>query len=245
MKNNKKAIPQYPKYLWFLILSFSMVLAMSNWYDSRIIDVFGISVTPGSLTYSLTFLLSNNITEVYGFKNTRKAIWAALFFNVVFLIYGVLIMHLPSSSANVNYDTSFDNFLLVNFRIICASFLSYLISEPVNAIILAKIKEYFEGRFIGVRFILSTIVSGFIDSILFTSIAFYKTMPNNDLISLMLHIWLIKSFIEIIGLPISIRIAKKLKKIEKLDIYDTNTNFNIFSLDSDYKESDNKYNISE
>lgn len=66
-------------------------------------------------------------------------------------------------------------------------------------------------------------------------------MPNSELVGLVLHIWLVKSLIEIAGFPISIKLAKRLKKIEKLDIFDTNTSFTIFSLDSDYKESDNKF----
>ncbi len=83
-KNNiESCISQYPKYLWFLILSYSMVLAMSNWYDSRIILIFGMSITPGALIYPITFLLSNMITEVYGFKNARLAILTALLFNLM------------------------------------------------------------------------------------------------------------------------------------------------------------------
>ena len=73
MKANKGAlIAETPKYLWLLILSYSMILAMSNWYDSRIVEIFGISVTPGSMVYSLTYLISNSITEVYGFKMPEK-----------------------------------------------------------------------------------------------------------------------------------------------------------------------------
>lgn len=235
-----KYIHQYPKYLWFFILSFSMTLAMSNWYDSRIVEIFGVSVTPGSLVYSITFLLSNTITEVYGFKNSRKAILTALMFNMIFIIYGWIIMSLPTP-LNVNNDPAFDAFLAVNFRIISASFISYLIAEPVNAYIVAKLKSIQNGQHIGIRFILSTLISGFIDSILFITIAFYGVIPDNEIVGLIFHIWMVKTFIEILGLPLSISVAKKLKQIEKLDIFDTNTQFTLFSLDSDYSESDNKY----
>ncbi len=66
-------------------------------------------------------------------------------------------------------------------------------------------------------------------------------MPNNVIIGLILHIWLIKTVVELLGLPITIRLTNKLKQIEKLDIYDTDTKFNIFNLDTNYTESNNKF----
>ncbi|MDX2164880.1 MAG: hypothetical protein SFW07_05630, partial [Gammaproteobacteria bacterium] len=62
-----------------------------------------------------------------------------------------------------------------------------------------------------------------------------------NLISLILTMWFIKVIIEILGLPISIRLSKLLKRKEKLDIYDKRTNFNIFSLDTKYTEIDNEF----
>jgi queuosine precursor transporter len=237
---NNHCIVQYPRYLWLLILSYSMTLSMSNWYDSRIVEVFGISVTPGSLVYSITFLLSNVITEVYGFKNARKAILTAFMFNVIFIIYGWIVLILPTP-LNINNNPSFDAFLMVNLRIIFASFISYLIAEPTNAYIVAKLKSIQEGKHIGIRFIASTLSSGAIDSVLFIVVAFYHTMPNSDLIVLIFHIWMVKTFIEVLGLPLSISVARKLKRIEELDIFDTNTKFTMFGLKSGYSELDNKY----
>ncbi|HHS8316168.1 TPA: queuosine precursor transporter [Legionella pneumophila] len=239
-KNPHKHIRQYPRHLWFLILAYAMTLAMSNWYDSRIVVVFGISVTPGSLVYSITYLLSNVITEVYGFKNARKAILTALLFNVIFILYGWLVMILPTPDT-INYDPAFDNFLATNARIVIASFVSYLISEPLNALIIAKLKVLFKGKYLGIRFVLSTLTSGIIDSILFILIAFYQVIPDSEIIKLIAHIWMVKTIVELLGLPLSIGVCKKLKKSEQLDIYDTFTNFTMFSLNSSYSENENKF----
>ncbi|QDQ41187.1 queuosine precursor transporter (plasmid) [Legionella geestiana] len=238
--SNDQNIIQYSKYLWLLILSYSMTLSMSNWYDSRIVEIFGIAVTPGSLVYSITFLFSNVITEVYGFKNARKAILTAFMFNVIFIIYGWIILHLPTP-LNININQSFDDFLTFNLRIILASFISYLISEPTNSYIIAKLKRFYNGKYIGIRFIASTLISGAIDSMLFTVIAFYHAMPNDKLFGLIIHIWMVKTIIEVLGLPLSISVAKKLKEVEKMDIFDTNTQFTLFSFDSKYSKSNNKF----
>jgi queuosine precursor transporter len=241
-----KAIPnqyiiKYPKFLFILILSYSMFVMTSNWYDSRFVEIFGISTTPGALLYSITFLQSNMITEVYGFKNARLAIFYALAFNTFFVFFGWFIMHLPSPE-NVSSTASFNDFLAVNTKIVAASFVGYCVSEPINSYIVSKLKIYFEGKYIGIRFIISILTSGVLDTILFVFIAFYGVISNENLIKLALHVWAIKSSIEILFLPISIRLSKKLKQIEQLDIYDTDTKFTIFSLDTNYTEKNNKYN---
>jgi hypothetical protein len=91
------------------------------------------------------------------------------------------------------------------------------------------------------RFVLSTFIASFFDSFIFGSLAFGGTMPIADLIKFNATMWLIKVAIEVIGLPISIQLAKKLKRHEGLDMYDNGTRFNVFSLDTSYNNSNNRF----
>lgn len=234
--------PQQPKYLWFLLLSYAMVIAISNWYDARIVEIFGMTISPGALTFPFSFLLCDATTEVYGYKNARRAIWAAFLFNILFIIFGQLVIHLPSPSFALENNASFDRLLSINFWIICGSFTSYIISEPLNSFMVSKLKMVFNGKYMGIRFIASTIFSTLIDSILFVSIAFYSTIEPVNLINMIFNIWIIKTLVELIGLPFSIRVTKWLKKQEELDIFDYKTNFNPFSLDVQYKNANNQFN---
>lgn len=236
-------IIKHPKYLFVLIISYTMFVVMSNWYDSKLIEIFGVSITPGALIYSLTFLQSNIITEVYGFKNAKIAIIYALMFNALFIGYGFLVMYMPSP-ADIPTNDIFDNFLWKNTRIIGASFAGYCIAEPLNAWMVSRLKIWLDGKYVGIRFITSTFFSGLLDTALFMPIAFYGVLDTSLLINISINVWLIKAFIEILFLPISIRIQKKLKNIEKLDIYDTDTKFtflSLFSLDTSYTKEHNKY----
>lgn len=47
--------------------------------------------------------------------------------------------------------------------------------------------------------------------------------------------------IELLLLPLSVRIAKFLKKKDRMDAYDTQTNFNPLNFDLDYKQEENKF----
>lgn len=235
-----KLSPSQPNYLWFLTLTYTMVMTLSNWFDPRLIKLFGLTTEAGTLIFPLTFLLSDLITEVYGFKYARRAIWCGFLFNAIFIIYGQLVIHMPSPSFATN-NASFDAIFASSSRIIFASIISYLISEPLNSFIMAKLKIKMHGRHLGLRFALSTIFASAIDSFTFGSIAFYGIIANDSLINLIITMWAIKSMIEIIGLPLSISLTNKLKRIEKLDIYDKRTDFNLFTFDVNYTKSDNEF----
>lgn len=223
---------QAPKHLWFLILTYSMTLAISNWYDARLINLFGLIITPGTLLFPITFLLSDIITEVYGYKNARRAIWVSLLFNIFFISYGKFLTILPCPPNFTNYEI--DKLINLNTWIIIGSFTSYVIAEPLNAYIVAKLKVKTNGRYVGARFITSTIIASSIDTPIFVIIAFHNTTNFNSLLTLIYPILLIKCLIEIALLPFSIKCTQLLKQKEQINIFDRNTNFTPFSLNVEY-----------
>jgi len=222
------------------MLSYTMVIAFANWFDGRLISIFRLVTDAGTLIFPLTFLLSDLITEVYGYKHARRAIWCGFLFNLFFIIYGQIVIHMPNPNFPTN-NIMFDTILAFNCRIIIASFISYLCSEPLNSLIMAKMKIFTNGRFMWLRFVTSTISSAALDSVIFTVIAFYGTMSNGNLIEFIIVMWFIKVIIEIAGLPCSIYLANKLKNLESLDIYDKKTRFNIFKLEAVYESANNEY----
>ncbi len=237
----KSTISQQPKALWFLLITYVSVILLANWFDIRLIKVFGLDTDAGTLIFPLTFLCSDLITEVYGYKFARQAIWTGFLFNLVFVLYGQLVVHLPSPDYAKAVNANFDTLLGFNTRIILASTLSYFCAEPLNSYLMAKLKLKTNGKYMSVRFVFSTFIASFFDSFIFGSLAFGGTMPNSDLISFNATMWLIKVAIEILGLPVSMYLAKRLKKYENLDIYDSGTKFNVFSLDTNYNHSNNHF----
>lgn len=233
-------LPQ-PRYLWFLILSYCMVMVLANWFDARLIHIFGLDTDAGTLIFPLTFLLSDLITEVYGYQNARRAIWCGFLFNFIFIVYGQIVIHLPSPDYAVANNNKFADILGMNARIILASMISYLCSEPLNSFIMAKLKMKFSGHLLALRFVASTLIASGADSFIFGTLAFGGLMSQKELLLLIVTMWGFKVVIEIFGLPISLYLTSWLKKSENLDIYDYKTNFNLFSLTVNYTEKENRY----
>lgn len=239
--NNRTALPQ-PKHLWFLILLYTMIMITCNWFDHRLIHIFGIDTRAGSLIFPFTFLVTDLITEVYGFKLARRAIWCGLLFNLFFVLYGQLIIHLPNPGHPTQNDV-FDLLHSKNTRITIASIISYFCAEPLNSILMAKIKIKMNGKHMAFRFLFSNVIASGLDSLIFTTLAFYGNIDPHPLIRMAFGLWFIKIFIGIMGLPFSVYLARKLKNQEQLDIYDTRTNFYMFSFDDKYKVEDNKFQL--
>lgn len=237
LPNNQATRPQY---LWFLTLTYTMVIVLANWFDPRLIHLFGLDTDAGTLIFPFTFLLSDLITEVYGYKFARQAIWCGFLFNAIFILYGQLVIHLPDP-LYPTHNHVFDAMLAMNMRIIIASGISYLSAEPLNSFIMAKLKIKMRGRKMGVRFLLSTLVASCLDSFIFGMVAFYGMIANHDLLSLILTMWLIKVVIEFLGLPLAIKLANRLKKEEQMDIYDKSTEFSLFSLKTGYTNQENEF----
>lgn len=215
-----------PQYLGALTLFYILVVVLSNWFNARIITVFGLSYGSGVFIFALTYVLSDLITEVYGYNQAKRAILGGFFFNLAFVIYSQIIIRIPSPDFAA-HNAPFDELLAFNSRIIMASMLSYLIAEPMNAYLLARMKIKLKGAYIGLRFLASTIAASGLDTIIFCTLAFYGVINDDVLFIRTMQAWGIKLTVEALALPFAIRIAKKLKKAEGLDTFDNDTDFNL------------------
>ena len=84
-------------------------------------------------------------------------------------------------------------------------------------------------------------IAAALDSVLFSFIAFYGLFSFEHLWIFILTMWLIKVGVECLGLPLSLFLVNKMKRIEKRDIYDYDTCFNLFKLETTYQPNHNGY----
>ena len=209
------------------MLVYAQALVVANWFDARLIALGPFVTDAGTIIFPVTFIMGDIITEVYGYQYARQAIWIGFFTNLIVLLYGQLIIHLPSP-IDAPFNHLFTTLLMQNVRICLASSISYLCAEPANAYMIAKLKIMYRGRSMWFRFLLSTIVGASIDTLLFSIIAFYRVIPLQEIAIMIATVWLAKVMIEMISLPFSTALAKKLKAIEGVDQYDTHTNFTVW-----------------
>jgi len=221
------------KYLDVVASFFVVILVVSNIASSAKIVDLGISLFSiplvfdgGTILFPLAYVLGDVLTEVYGFKTTRRVIFigfAALAVTaLVFFVLGVLPAE-ANWSAETGGDAAFSAILggISYGGIVLASLSAYLVGELSNAIILSKIKVKMKGRMLWVRTMGSTLVGEFLDTAIFVLIASAAGVFSWEIFwSLVLTNYILKCGIEAVVTPFTYWASGFLKKKEGIDVYD-------------------------
>lgn len=217
------------KHLDTITALFVAVLIISNVASSKIVNFGPFSFDGGTLLFPLSYIFGDILTEVYGYKRSRKVIWLGFLSIAVMAIVFMIVGALPAASDWKNQD-AYDKILGLTPRIALASLIAFFSGEFSNSFALAKMKIITKGKWLWTRTIGSTIVGEFIDSGIFVLVAFWGTMPTNLLVTIVLSNYVFKTLIEIFFTPLTYKIVDFLKKEEHEDYYDYKTNFNPFYL---------------
>jgi len=221
------------KYLDVVTSFFVVILVVSNIASSAKIVDLGISLFSiplvfdgGTILFPLAYVVGDVLTEVYGFKTTRRVIFigfAALVLTaVVFFVLGILPAE-ENWSAETGGNAAYSAILggISYGGIVLASLSAYLVGELSNAIILSKIKVKMKGRMLWVRTIGSTLVGEFLDTTIFVLIASAAGVFSWEIFwSLVLTNYILKCGIEAVVTPFTYWASGFLKKKEGIDVYD-------------------------
>ncbi len=222
--NKKVSLP-------FMLLGilFNVCLITSNLLETKIIDIFGITVTAGLLVFPISYIINDCIAEVWGFKKARLIIWSGFIMNFFVIAVSQLAVYLPAAS----YWEGEEHFNFVFGlapRIAAASLLAFLVGSFLNAYVMSKMKVATQGKGFSARAIWSTIVGETADSLIFFPIAFGGIIGGKELIMLMGVQIVLKSAYEVVILPITIQVVKYIKKIDGSDVYDEDISYNVLKI---------------
>ena len=126
-----------------------------------------------TIAYAVTYLMTDVVGELYG----KKAADRLVKIGFICLIISFLLIRLALILPSDNDTSAFNQIFNSTTRIIIASLSGYLISQSVDVFIFHKIKSYSE-KYKFLRNNISTIISQFIDTAVFSFIAFYGIVPR-------------------------------------------------------------------
>jgi queuosine precursor transporter len=230
------------KFFDIIMAVFVAVLIISNIASSaKIVDlgfsVFGLALAfdAGTILFPISYIFGDILTEVYGYKNSRRVIWIG--FATLALSAGVfwIIQHMQGEATWQKYagDAAYSAILggMSSGGIVFASLAGYWSGEFSNSFVLAKMKILTNGRWLWTRTIGSTIVGEFVDTIVFISVAIlFNVFPLSLFWTLTLTNYLFKVAVEAAFTPVTYLIVGVLKKTENEDYYDRDTVFNPFQI---------------
>lgn len=212
------------------------VLMISNTVAAKMMALGPFTFSAAIIIFPITYLISDIMTEVYGYARARRVTWAAIVGVIIMALMYKLTILLPHIEW-WNDQEAVEKVLGATPRIVFASVTAVFFGDILNCYLLAKMKVRSEGRHLWLRFTLSTFIGEGLDSFIFFTVAFWGVLPTNVLVSALLSGWFFKTAYEIIMLPLTYKIVAKLKRVEGVDFYDVHTNFTPFSLEIGGKEA--------
>lgn len=213
----------------YITICFVTVLLISNTVAVKIVQIGQLSLTGATFIFPLSYIFGDILTEVYGYKASRKVIWMGFLALICMSLFYWLVQLLPSAPFWHNQQ-AYELILGVVPRIVLGSIIGYFAGEFSNSYVLSKMKILTNGRYLWTRTIGSTVVGEAIDSFLFVFVAFIGIIPLVGLVSMVVSIYIIKVIYEILVTPITYLIVGKLKHIEGIDMYDRGVNYNPFKI---------------
>ncbi|MGI8589015.1 MAG: queuosine precursor transporter [Chloroflexia bacterium] len=207
---------------------FISCLIVANIIAVKLVNIGGLVLPAAVIIFPLSYLFGDVLTEVYGFARARLVIWLGFACNALVVLAIVAAGALPAAGF-WSYQAAYDRILGATPQILLASFLAYLVGEFANSYVMARLKLATKGRWLWTRTISSTLVGEGLDSLVFITIAFYRT-PGVDIPSLIFTQWWVKSAYEIVATPLTYGIVGWLKRIEGVDHFDYGTDFNPLAL---------------
>jgi uncharacterized integral membrane protein (TIGR00697 family) len=164
-----------------LVSIFVGTLVISSVLASKIINIFGLFVPAGVLAYCITFVVTDVISEMWGKERAGRVVFSGF----ITLLATFLLIRLALAWDAAPFwrgQEAFSTVLGSTSRIIIASFIAYLASQYHDVWAFHIWKKVTGEKHLWLRNTASTVVSQFIDTLIFITIAFYGTMPVLPLI---------------------------------------------------------------
>lgn len=203
------------RYSDIILALFVVALIVSNISATKLVAFGPIIADGGAVLFPLIYILGDILTEVYGFRYAKRAIFAGFVAMIIAVVCFWIVGNLPAA-ADYTDQASFQAVLGFLPRIVIASLAAYLIGSLVNAFVMARLKLRTKGKKLWLRLIGSTVVGELLDTVVFAVVAFGGILSAPDMLKFILIGWMFKTGVEVVLLPVTYNVIAWLRKQEQV-----------------------------
>jgi uncharacterized integral membrane protein (TIGR00697 family) len=204
-----------------LVAIFTGLVLISNLSATKgiafgpIIGDWSLITDGGFIVFPMTYVIGDVLSEVYGFRATRKAIYIAFVMEAIAAFTFWLTAYLPAADFYTN-QAAFEAVVKPFTQLIIAGLAGFIVGQTLNAWVVVKIKERTKEKHLWARLIGSTVVGEFADTVVFCTIAAGAIGIStwDDFLTYVALGWVYKTVVEILVLPITYRVIAYIKRRE-------------------------------
>lgn len=213
---------------------FAVCLITSNFFVPRVWQVgnLPLQLSGAVLLFPISYIINDCLTEVYGYRKARFVIWLAFALSAFTAVMSGIVCILPEpyDEGSVPMAESFNSLFAMVPRTTVASLIAFIAGSTVNAWILSRMKVLTRGRAFWARAVLSSVGGELVDSCIFFPCVFWGIMPTSVILGMVFTQVVVKTLYEIVVLPLTSWLVRRLKAKEGIDTYDTGISYNPFKI---------------
>lgn len=211
-----------------LAVTFVTCLIVANLVEIKTVSLGWLTVTAGLTVFPVSYIINDCVVEVYGFRVARLVIWLGFAMSLLVALFLQVALWLPGDS-QWHAQEAMETVYGAVPRIMAASFAAFLCGSMVNAYVMSRMKAAAGGSStagsFSLRAIASTLGGEGVDSLVFFPIAFGGVLPWGTIFSLIISQALLKTAYEVLILPITIAVVRRLKRVEGIDTVDAGISY--------------------
>lgn len=198
-----------------LVAVFTALVIISNLTATKGVEFGPIITDGGFIVFPLTYVIGDVLSEVYGFKAARRAIFTGFAMNILAALALWVTIYLPAADFYENQE-HFENIAHSYTGLIIAGLAGFIVGQTLNAWSLVLIKERTKEKHLWARLVGSTFVGQLGDTIVFCAIAagVIGITSFGDFVTYTAQGWLYKTVIEVALLPVTYRVIAFIKRRE-------------------------------
>ncbi len=174
------------------------LMVIANVIASKMVMFGRFTVPAGVIVFSMTFLITDILSEKWGKHHAKTAVWAGFYTSLLLVLSIFITISWPAAPFAKEFGVMFAKVLGMTPRIVVASLFTYLISQHHDVWAFHFWKKVTKGKHLWLRNNASTIVSQLIDSVIFSFLAFYGVFP---VVPVIIGAWVVKVIIAIVDTP--------------------------------------------
>lgn len=219
-----------------LMVILSLILAQFSMpFFGAKIQGYPILIACSIITYPITFIVSDVMSECYGFSASIRTVWLTFAANLTFVLFLMIGAILPVAEGFKSIQNALISLMSFGFLgdgqyigalgVIFASFLAFIVGRWTDSIIFAIFKKKAEKsdskKLFVLRAVVSSIVGEFVDCAIFMPLLYLFTGQYGNSINsfwqvlcIILAFTSLKLVYELVILPVTMIITKKTKEYE-------------------------------
>jgi uncharacterized integral membrane protein (TIGR00697 family) len=193
----------YKKILICLTLYITSLFAANTLGIKLMPFLFGTHLSVAVFCFPVVFIMTDVIGEVYGKKMAKNFVLAGVISIILFLLFSFVSSITPWAKDALWAQDSWNTIFGLSARFSIASVVAYAIAEYQDVISFFFFKKYTAEKKFWLRSNLSNLWSQFLDTVIWTSIAFVGVYSFHTILLIIIPWWLLKVLMGFLYTPLS------------------------------------------